>query len=133
MRDSRADYRAYWLIWQAIERTRQRRRRLAALLTLGLAVLALLAALWPAPMLALPSVLAAVLLAVLWQRGLLDGDLVALSLAWLYHQPISRVELAIIDACAHRWAYDSPTDRAILRAVSVYRSLNRSRLARAER
>ncbi len=66
----------------------------------------------------------------LLQRGLLDGDLVAICLRIMYEQRLSRIELAILDTESNRHAPSSQIDRSMQQALRLYRSVNHNRLYR---
>ncbi len=66
----------------------------------------------------------------LLQRGLLDGDLVAICLSIMYEQRLSRIEIAILDTESNRHASSSRIDRSMQQALRLYRSVNHNRLYR---
>jgi hypothetical protein len=132
MTQPRSEYPVYWSIWQSISRARRRRRLMAAVAILLFVALAAYGIALHAAGVAMFGAATAIVMAFLLQHGLLDGDLVALCLGLFYSRPVSRVELAIIDSQSHARAASSDIDRTIQRAVALYRSLNRGRMARVE-
>jgi len=128
----RSDYPVYWSIWQTLQRARRRRRAAATGLVVLFAALLVYGLMVQVGPLAVVGAIGVVGVTFLLQHGFLDGDLVALCLRLLYERRLSRIELAVIDSQSHARAAASDIDRAIQRAVALYRSLNRGRLARVE-
>lgn len=128
----RSEYPVYWSVWHTLQRARRRRRIAAAGLIALFAALMVYGLLIHVGALAMLGAAGAIVAMYLLQHGFLDGDLVALCLSLLYERRLSRIDLAVIDSQSHARAVASDIDRAIQRAVALYRSLNRGRLAGAE-
>jgi chromate transport protein ChrA len=128
----RSDYPVYWSIWRSLQRVRRRRRMVSAIVAALFAILLIYGLSIQVSALAMLGAIGAIGTTYLLQHGLLDGDLVAVCLGLLYDRRLSRIDLAVIDSQSHTRAASSDIDRAILRAVALYRSLNRGRIARAE-
>jgi hypothetical protein len=126
------EYHVYWSVWNTVRHVRRRRRigaAIVALLLLGLTITGLLV---NSSTLAMLGTTATLIVCWLLHIGILDGDLVAVCLQLFYSRPLSRIDLAIIDSQSHMRANMSDIDRSIQRAVALYRSINRGRLARVE-
>lgn len=117
-------------MWTTLRQVRLRNRIIAYTVGAILCVLCIVGLLLHSAALAMTGATGSVSLLWLLQRGVLDGDLVAVCLRIMYDQPLSRVELAILDSQSHLRASVSEIDRSMQQALRLYRSLNHNRLYR---
>lgn len=130
MHDDRRVHPIYWQMWTTLRQVRLRNRIIAYSVGVILCALCLAGLVLHSAALAMGGAIGCVSLFWMLQRGLLDGDLVAVCLRIMYDQPLSRVELAILDSQSHLHASVSEIDRSMQRALRLYRSLNHNRLYR---
>ena len=130
MLDDRQVHPIYWQMWTTLRQVRLRNRIIAYSVGGMLCGLCIVGLLLHSAALAMTGATGCISLFWLLQRGLLDGDLVAVCLRIMYDQPLSRVELAILDSQSHLRASVSEIDRSMQQALRLYRSLNHNRLYR---
>ena len=130
MHNERQVHPLYWQIWTTLRQARLRNRIIAAVGGGVLAVLSIAGLVIQSGPLAMTAATGSISLFWLLERGLFDGDLVALCLRLMYEQPLSRIELAVLDTQSDMYAAGSQIDRSVQQALRLYRSLNHNRLYR---